>query len=330
MFNWFKHAQLYRLLDDDILPLADLQQHLQQFAYRRLGDNEARRLSFGAPAGRGYQTLAHEVQGHRLMTVIRQERLLPTAVIKEELDDRVADTERQQGRPLGRREKQALKEQITEQLLPQAFVRTRRIELSVDTKRRLIVINAASAKLAEEVLDLLREALGSLKVVTVSVKTPANRTMTNWLKDETTRPSWMLVGEQAVLKARGDDSVVTARQTDLSGDEVRNMLDCSRSVSQLALTIEGVMSLVLNEDLTLKGIRFSDEVLEESHATEDDGDAILRLETDFAIMAEALTQGVEKLMQGLGGEAEPPLGVDGQFSHDNSLIDGVAVIAACA
>uniref|UniRef100_UPI00096A51BC recombination-associated protein RdgC n=1 Tax=Vreelandella massiliensis TaxID=1816686 RepID=UPI00096A51BC len=244
------------------------------------------------------------VQGHRLLSALRQERLLPASVVKEELDEQVADIEASEGRKVTRKEKTALKEQITEELLPRAFVRSQKIDLWWDTRRGLIGINASSRARAEEILDLLRETLGSLKVTPLAVQTLPIRAMTTWLNDPTTRPSDMQLGDQVELKAKGDDGVLRARQVDLDSDDIQTLLESGRQASKLALGIEGRLSFVLHDDLALKSLRFGDALIEEADHADDGDDALLRLETDFILMAQSLSDDIERLIDWLGGETE--------------------------
>jgi recombination associated protein RdgC len=306
---WFKNLLLYRLHgapggaqeSAQALPLDALDAH----AARPLGSADARRLGWTAPAGRlGSGQYVHEIQGHRLLSALRQERLLPASVVKEELDEQVADIEASEGRKVTRKEKTALKEQITEELLPRAFVRSQKTDLWWDTRRGLIGINASSRTRAEDILDLLRETLGSLKVTPLATQTLPIRAMTTWLNDPATRPTDMQLGDQVELKAKGDDGVLRARQVDLDGDDIQQLLATGRQASKLALGIEGRLRFVLHDDLALKSLRFGDALIEEADHADDGDDALLRLETDFILMAQALTEDIERLIGWLGGETQ--------------------------
>jgi recombination associated protein RdgC len=267
------------------------------------GGSEARRLGWCPPAGRAGTALLHELQGQRLMTVLRQERLLPAGVVREEVEERATDIEAREGRKLRRQEKQELKEQVYEELLPRAFVRRQKIDLWWDTRRELIAVNASSRPRAEEVLDLLRETLGSLKVTPLATQALPMRSMTQWLAEPESRPAQLLLGDQVELKAKGDDGVLRARQVDLDSDEIQQLLAAGRQASKLALEIEGRLRFVLHDDLALKSLRFSDALIDEAGETEDDGDAVVRLEADFLLMTQALAEQIEQLIQWLDGEA---------------------------
>ena len=305
---WFKHLHLYRLHDGATIPASDLEAALAEQMARSPGSQEARRVGWCPPAGRAGTALLHEMQGQRLMTLLRYERLLPASVVREELEERSADIEAQEGRKLRRQEKQELKEQIYEELLPRAFIRTQKVDLWWDTRRHLIAVNTSSRKRAEEALDLLRETLGSLKVTPLATQTLPMRAMTQWLADENSRPASLQLGDQVELKAKGDDGVLRARQVDLDSDEIQQLLASGRQASRLAVESEGRLAYVLHDDLTLKSLRFSDALIDAANEVEDDGDALVRLEADFMLMSEALAEEIERLIEWLGGEANPAAG----------------------
>lgn len=303
---WFKNLQLYRLHDSAPLEEGRLADALPEYLFRPVSGVEAKRIGWVAPGGRNSDMLVHEIQGHFLISALRQERVLPSAVVKEELEERVAERETAEGRPLRRREKLTLKEQIYEELLPRAFTRSSRTDLWWDSRRGLIAVNASNAKRAEEVLDLLRQTLGTLKVTPLAVAQPPSQVMTTWLKDVGSRPEDLIVGDQVELKAPGgEDGVLRARQFDLDGEEIQTALNLGRVVSKLALEVEGRVALVLGEDMALKSLKFADAVIDEANAQEDGEDPILRLETDFALMAQVLSGVIEQMTAWLGGEAQP-------------------------
>lgn len=302
---WFKHLHLYRVHEQQLLSPEQMAVILDEHAAKPLGNADARRLGWMEPAGRLQSgQLLHEIQGHRLITALRQERMLPASVIKEEVDAEVANIEAEEGRKVTRKEKTALKERITEELLPRAFVRSQRIDLWWDTERQLIGVNASSSSRAEDVLDLLRETLGSLKVTPLSTQTLPIRAMTTWLEDADSRPAFLQVGDNVELKAKGDDGVVRARQVDLDSDEMQQLLESGRQASKLALSIEGQLSFILHDDLALKSIRFGDALIEEADHTDDGDDALARLESDFILMAGSLRTSVELIVEWMGGETQ--------------------------
>lgn len=79
----------------------------------------------------------------------------PTSEVKRVLAERVRDKERDEGRLLARREKKALKEEVTRELRQRAFPRVRYVEALLDRKAKSAKIFATSKGAIEEACDLL-------------------------------------------------------------------------------------------------------------------------------------------------------------------------------
>lgn len=60
---------------------------------------------------------------------------MPSSVVREELDERVAELEAKESRKIGSKEKKELREQIEFELLPQAFTRTKKLDAWLDTQQ---------------------------------------------------------------------------------------------------------------------------------------------------------------------------------------------------
>ncbi|MDH2423762.1 recombination-associated protein RdgC, partial [Cobetia litoralis] len=65
------------------------------------------------------------------------------------------------------------------------------------------------------------------------------------------------------------------------------------------------VAFTLGDDLSIKGLRFADAVIEEASASDDEEDAAARLEADFVLMAGVLEDAVASLIEWMGGEAQP-------------------------
>ena len=164
-----------------------------------------------------------------------------------------------------------------------------------DVKRGRITVNSASRSVCEDLLDLLRETLGSLKATPHSTQTLPVRAMTTWLNDKPSRPANLALGDVITLKDKGDDGVWRGRQIDPDSDEIQQMLETGRQAVELAITVNDNVSFTLNDGLTLKSLRFGDKLLEEADAQDDGDDATSRLETDFYLMANALAEAIDSL-----------------------------------
>jgi recombination associated protein RdgC len=92
--------------------------------------------------------------------------------------------------------------------------------------------------------------------------------MTTWVSDAQSRPANLQLGDKATLKAKGDDGKIAATQVDLDSDEIQQLLESGRQATNLAITIDERVSGVLTDTLQLKGLRFSDQLIEQADMTE--------------------------------------------------------------
>ncbi|MBL1494841.1 recombination-associated protein RdgC, partial [Klebsiella pneumoniae] len=79
-------------------------------------------------------------------------------------------------------EKDALRDEVLHSLLPRAFSRNIITRIWVNTTDHLVIVDASSARSAEDALALLRKTLGSLPVVPLSMEEPVELTMTEWVR----------------------------------------------------------------------------------------------------------------------------------------------------
>ncbi|VEB42933.1 Recombination-associated protein rdgC [Chromobacterium violaceum] len=67
-----------------------------------------------------------------MVSMRREDKVLPASVIRDFVEMKVQEIEDKELRKVGRKEKLALKEQITDDLLPRAFVRSGRTSAYLD------------------------------------------------------------------------------------------------------------------------------------------------------------------------------------------------------
>ena len=153
---------------------------------------------------------------------------------------------------------------------------------------------------AEELLALLRKALGSLPVIPVSFATPLEQQMTDWLKAGSA-PAPFEIQDEAELKAVADEGgIVRFKQQDLQEDEVLAHLETGKQVHKLALHFGQSVAFLLGSDVTLKRLKFSEEFRAGNDELGND-DPMARLDADFAMMSSELVALLESSINALGG-----------------------------
>lgn len=254
-------------------------------------------MGWCAPTGDDNAALVHGVNGCLLMSVRRQERLLPSTVVAEALDERVTEIEGAEVRSVGRAERRRLREQVLAEMLPRAFLRSRRVHAYLDTVAGWLVVDASSDKTAEEVVSLLREMLGRLPATPPRPNRPVAQLLTQWVEG-TNLPQGFTLGQDCELRDPEDaQSVVRCRGQDLAGEEIQTHLRAGKQVVKLALEWDEHLSLLLQEDLSLKRLRLADALIEDAIAG-DIEDHAARLDAEFALAALEL-RGLLEQIQGI-------------------------------
>ena len=304
---WFKNLRLFRLTQPLKQSVEQLEEALAANAFRPCGSLELASQGWVAPLGRNGESLIHPA-GHYVMFRMRnQERVLPAAVVREALEEKVAEIEREQGRPVHRKEQTALRDELTMTLMPRAFLRSNLTYGYLDLKGGWLVVDAASDKRAEELGSLLRRSLGSLPAVPPVVKESPAIVMSEWLGDNQVPSDFELLDECELKDPDADGGVVRVKRVDLGAEEVQVHLKAGKRAVKLAVGWNHRFTCVLGEDLSVKRLHMEDVVHEQldDYNTED---AAARFDADFAIMTGELAPFLDRLLEVFGGEESAAYG----------------------
>jgi recombination associated protein RdgC len=289
---WFKNLVLFRVPTPFTLSPEVLGEALAAEAFKPCGGLEPFSQGFSPPLGRLAPALVHAANGRMLVCVRREERLLPPAVVREEVEERVARIESMEQRDVRARERRRLRDEVTFQLMPRAFTRSTHTFAYLDPRDRWLVVDAASAKKAEDVLILLGHAVKGFTVDPFEAQRSPAATMTRWLDGEHL-PAGFMLGDQCELRDPAHEgALVRCQRQDLTAAEVRAHLKAGKVAHQVALSFDERVSFVLAADLTLRRVRFEavDEVDEQ-----DELDPLARFDANFAFMTSELSRLLQAL-----------------------------------
>lgn len=300
---WFKNIRAYRLTKPFDLSPEKLGKNLAGRGFVPCARSQAVSAGWVPPLGGESEQLVHGAAGRLLLKMKREEKLLPSTVVREQLEEKVAAIEAAQGRKVYRKERLNLKDEIVQDCLPRAFSRSSYIHAYIDIKANWIFVDSASASRAEELLNLLREGIGSFPVLLPQVNNAPTAVMTAWLLHRSL-PDDFELGQECELREPGEEGgVVRCRGVDLLSEEVETHLHAGKQVARLALGWDERVSLLLAEDLCLRRLRFADELMKENEDIPE-ADQAARLDADFALMADAITGLQARILALFGGEVE--------------------------
>ena len=209
--------------------------------------------------------------------------------------------EAEQGRRVFPSERKRLKDEAVMTLLPKAFTRHQLTYAYIDPVLNLLIVDASSRKKAEELTILLRESLGSLPVIPPMVGHAPADVMTRWLK-EGGYPEDFALAEQVELKDELDEqSVLRSKGMDVQSEPLIGALEQGMQVKKLAMTYDEHTEFLLEDDLTVKRLKFKD-MLRESVDELDKDDVAGRFDADFSIMSSVIANLLPELFEAFGGE----------------------------
>lgn len=304
----FKNATYYRLTGPvDLTKLYELK---PADANPPIAACEMQKIGFDVPCP-GTSSLVRG-SGHGLGVVfsfcmVKTTRILPGAVIKQEVNCRGADIEAKESRKLNRKEWREIREQVEQDLIPKAFTKTTRTHAFFIPEAKALVINTASASVAEELVSHLRKVVGSVPTRLVKTKHDACDVMFRWVRDPfVARPGSILLGHQCDLVARGsdDNSAIKCRKYNLESSEITELMESAFYAAQaLELVFDERMTLTVTDTLTLKRLTWHGLVMEphmervgemETKADRYDADMVLNADSIQFVMA--------RLIHEFGGE----------------------------
>jgi recombination associated protein RdgC len=296
---WFRNLQIYRLVEPFEYGAEDLEKALGGRRFKPCAGLDTHSLGWAPAAGADGTQLVHTATGRLVVCLQREDRLLPPSVIREEVEQRAAEVSTREGRPVGRKERRQLRDDVIVDLLPRAFTRNRYRHAYIDPPLGLLIVDCGTANQAEELLSQLRESLGSLRATPLTVAQTPSAVLTRWL--ERRPPRGMQLGDECELREPVDNgAVVRGRRVDLAGGDLRPQLDAGLLASRVAITWQDRLTCVVGEDLGVRRLRFTDLVLDEAADVAAE-DPLARFDADFVLMSNELAGFVPDLIDAFGG-----------------------------
>ena len=268
----FKNAITFAFTKAFNLTAQELQDKLAQHVFTPLGSLEQTRTGFiGVMVDNG--ALAIDVGGNILVNVRKQDKILPAPYVKELLDERVEELEITQPFSATKKQRDELKEDVIDSLLPVAFKRTINTKAYINAVDNFIVIDASSRGKAEEVLAVLRKALDSLPVTSVVPNIDVNDTMTDWLKFDSEEGEHLselfAFGTEAHFSTLNEDAATAVvKNQGLHDSDVSSHIASGKYVTKIELT-SGNDSFLLKDDLSISRLKFTYAESESGNEEED-------------------------------------------------------------
>lgn len=298
---WFKNLRIYQLSSPIKHTAEELGELLEPFAFQPCGKLDPVRYGWVPPLGNHGIDLVHAANNYFMVCAKRQEKILPAAVVKEHLNEKVQEISAKESRRVGAKERETLKDEIVFSLLPKAFTKDAHDFAYIDMRKNRIIVNCSSASKAEQITSGLREALGSLPAVPLQPQKSAPQVMTQWLLNGGAEGRFAL-GEECELQAPKEGQVVRVKNLDLTSEELINHIHNGMIVTKAALSWNEAIEFVLDDQFAVKRVKFADALTDQAKDTHAET-AAEEFDADFAIMTVELSAFIDELVKAFGGLA---------------------------
>lgn len=294
---FFRNLVLHRLPATFALSATELEAALDLRPLKACGSFDLQSRGF---VECGYEQRRLHARGEQYLLALGvEQKLLPASIINQVAKDRARDLEQQQGHPVGRRQMRELKARVGDELRARALTRCRATQAWLDLHSGWLAVDTASINRAEELVETLRDTLGTLAVQPLATRQPPGQSMAAWLAAGEA-PGRFDIDQDLELQAiDGGGATIRYVRHPLDFNEIRRHLHAGKSVTRLGLTWNGRISFMLHQNLQLRRIRFLDVYNDENARGEN---AHEQFDIDFALMTGELNLLLTELTAALGGE----------------------------
>ncbi|MDZ7645455.1 MAG: recombination-associated protein RdgC [Woeseiaceae bacterium] len=294
----FRDIRYYRL--ESPWPDSDeaLSGKLEDAAFEPCGPLTERSSGWVPVAPDAGDSMARRVNGADLVRLRSQSRVLPPAVVNEELEARIEDYSRRMGEAPRPREKRRLKAETRDELLPKAMRKSDRIWGYVDPSEKVVGIDTATESVAERFLRRLRAPFGDLQLRPLQFRQPVSELLTGIFLGGA--PGQFALGRECRMQDAADPrAVVRWNDFDLTDRSIRDHVAHGMHLTQLGIEYDNMLSFVLDDNGVMRKLR----LVGMHEDKEIDNDPVARLDAEFALLSGTLRRLLGDLRKLLGGYA---------------------------
>lgn len=295
---WFRCLSFYRLTADGITELSQFDEQIKKKPLVGCGGLDWFTEGWVRPA-KSREELIYTSQGFKLISLGREDKVLPSAVIKYFLDAKVSEIEEKESRKIGRKEKVALKEQITDGLLPRAFTRFSETRAYIDPNRHCLMINSVAAAKTEALVSKVRESIPGFSAVPPRTVIAPRSGMTEWLARGELPDGFEWDTDVELRGHEKEGGVIRYSRMELTTDDIRQHVAQGKQVTKLGLVWRERIRFILTDTLQLTRIQFLDVLQDEVSQSGEDADSLFQ--ATFLIMTQELGQLLDELLGAFSG-----------------------------
>lgn len=295
----FKNLILFRLQKHFDHDEDELQKALVSKEFKPCKAHDSLAVGWTAPIIPDDLNLVYSSKGGFLICYQKEEKKVPSALLKKEMKTKVEKLEQSLGRKLKKAEKDQIKDEVNNALLPNMPPKITQSYVWIDVKNEMISVDSGSFKKAEEALSFLRTTLGTLPCIPLESENSITECLTNWVANDDVPYGFALTGESRLESVMQGEGVLNTKEQDLILSEIKAIIDLNKIVTLLGISVPDKLSFVVDSKFQIKKIKFGKEVFEANKDLE--GEAAQKMGNIEITLAE-LRLLIPKLLESFGGE----------------------------
>lgn len=260
---WFKNARIFQLNEDFTLTAEAFSHALEAHHLKPCRSMDVESIGWLPPFNTDSELFVLQSGDALLFVLGGEEKILPTTAVNYQLKQKIDDLTKQNGQQPGRKVQNDLKQQLTLEMLPQAFVKPKKIAAYIDTKLNLLIVDSASQNAAETVVTQLRQTLGSFKASAFGSSSSRAQLLTQWLMKGNASDGFEINHEVVLETLDEHKSIVRGRNIEHIEDQMQRHIDNGYLVTELGLNFNDRIDFSLGYDMGIKRIKFTDIVLDQ-------------------------------------------------------------------
>lgn len=291
---WFKNIHFFEFEKPVTYQAEQLAEKLATMPFLPCGKNMPLSMGWTSPMLDSDGPLVYTANGCLLFCLKIEEKLLPAFVVNHHVSEQVKYIEETQGVKPSRAQRQALKEEMIQTLLPRAFSKYTHIYGYIDTKNQWLLVDTSSPAKCDKFTTYLRKTLSTLPIVSPEI-TGVKTVMTGWL-DLENYPEDLTVEDTCVMKTPSEEAAsVRFQRQDLFSDRVGSFVKQGHFITQIALSWREQLRFVLTDELVFKQIKFLEGVQETVMEAVDEN-KLDAFDADFVIMTETFEAFLKQML----------------------------------
>lgn len=290
---WFRQFQLFQISQAITYTPENIAAKLEPMAFTPCLPSFPVSVGWIPPVDDENAPLIHAANGYMMLCMQVEEKILPAAVIRQELLAKIKKIEASGERKVRQKDKLALRDEVTMDLLPRAFSKITKLYAYIDTKTNMLVVGSTSTSKIDQFITLFKRSLNEgLQPFDLYKVAPI---MTRWIKDKN-YPREFSVEKAGVLQDPNQQNrVIRCQHQDLFANGVQAFLKDGCELKQVALCWHDRVNFVLADDFSLRSIRLQDEII--AAAKEIDVESKQQqFDADFFIMTETFSGLIKDLL----------------------------------